>query len=164
MDNLDKTMRVRCAYSPWHYYNSKLRTIIEEGENDHDALSEISSEFQQQNKTTSTRGRNSNREKPHKDSNERQSKNAQEGAKNGLRNRSLNSIKAEPHDLALTDIWTQSSTCKSMSDEEQSRDMASRLFPEFFAEQLDHKSLAVTVKSDADPLVDCWLGFYGRIG
>lgn len=50
-----------------------------------------------------------------------------------------------------------------------SRDLASKLFPEFFAVQRENEETNVDVKcakalkTVSDPLVESWLGFYGRI-
>lgn len=165
-------MRIRYAYHPWHYYTSTLRTILEEGEQDYDPhqVNTISTrDFRQQCATSKEK---LSTEKTHKYYKDLQSTKSRETARSGLYKNGFNSVSTglKPRSPSLAGN-TASQSFKnyrnpSINEEEKSRDMASRLFPEFFSEQLCDKNLVnngTVVKTDADPLVDCWLGFYGRI-
>lgn len=164
-------MRVRCAaHSTWTHYNSTmLCTILEEPETDNDTIpyGKNSTNFYQQTpKTVSAVWSNQNREKSRKESTTINDLNHQKAL--GKTCFKTFAINAEPQNLGLVDISPQSTqfhTNKSIN-EETSRDMASKLFPEFFAEQLVDQTLVETVslKTESDPLVESWLEFYGRNG
>ena len=160
-------MGLRFIYSQnrsWHRFRTKMRTIVEEAETDNET---------QLGKKNSSELHPLNLRPSYKDSKKKimELKGSLEyrdfPSKTGAQKSVFYSHTEEPKCLTLTNISPRSSqfhTSKPLNEETlSSQDLASRLFPEFFAEQLDHNrrdNEYVTLKPD-DPLVDSWLGFYG---